>query len=115
MSLRHGVKAGELHRAAITMTLGPHADGQAASKKLRMTHRPYSFASVEDPARGNFGRARHPLRAAINFTTPLQNALKPGSRRYRDNPGEDPDRLHSRLFHSTEFPASPPGFHLLDI
>ncbi|NPT42469.1 hypothetical protein GNZ12_14375 [Paraburkholderia sp. 1N] len=33
MSLRHGVKAGELHCAAITMTLGPHADGQVASKK----------------------------------------------------------------------------------
>jgi hypothetical protein len=33
LSLRQGIEAGELHRAAITMTRGPHADGQAASKK----------------------------------------------------------------------------------
>jgi hypothetical protein len=40
MSLRHGVKAAELHRAVITMTLGPHADGQVASKKSRTVHPP---------------------------------------------------------------------------
>jgi hypothetical protein len=71
------------------MTRGPHPDGQAASKKSRTAHLPYSFASVEDPAHGHFGRARHPLRAAINFTAPLQTALKPGPRRYRNNLDED--------------------------
>jgi hypothetical protein len=71
------------------MTLGPHADGQAALKKSRTAHPRQSFASVEDPARGHFRRARHPLRAAINFTAPLQTALKPGSLRDRNNLGED--------------------------
>jgi hypothetical protein len=48
MSLRHGVEAGELHRAAITMTRVPHADRHVASKKSRTAHPPCSFASVED-------------------------------------------------------------------
>jgi hypothetical protein len=34
--------------AAITMTRGPHAGGQAASKKLRTAHPPYSFASFQE-------------------------------------------------------------------
>jgi hypothetical protein len=89
MSLRHGVEAGELNRAAITMTRGPHADGQPASKKSRTAQLHCLFAAVEDPARGHFGRTRHPLRAAISLTAPLQTALKSGSRRDRNNLNED--------------------------
>jgi hypothetical protein len=89
MSLHHGVEAGELHRAAITMTRGSHADRQAASKKSRTVHPPDSFASVEDPVRDHCGRTRHPLRAAISFTAPLQSALKPGDRWYRNTLDED--------------------------
>jgi hypothetical protein len=63
MSLRHGVKAGELHWAAITMTLGPRVNGQAVAKKLRTAHPPYSFASVEDPRAVTSGEPAIPVRA----------------------------------------------------
>jgi hypothetical protein len=41
------------------MTRGPHADGQAAWKKSWTAPALYSFASVEDPARGYQFRRRH--------------------------------------------------------
>ena len=49
MSLRHGVKAVELHRAAITMTRRPHADGQDASKKIVFRFHPKPTACAVEP------------------------------------------------------------------
>jgi hypothetical protein len=82
MSLRHAVEAGELHRAAITMTRGPHADGQRPRKnrgrRTRLIRSPPS-------------KTVRAVTSAINFTAPLQTALKPGSRRHRNNLGEISD------------------------
>jgi hypothetical protein len=58
-------------------------------RKIEVRAPRYSFACVEDRARGRVGGAHHRLRAAFNFSGPLQTALKPGYRRYRNHPGED--------------------------
>jgi hypothetical protein len=79
MRLRHEVKAVELNRAAITMTLGPNAEGQMTSKKLKLTHRPSSFASVGTlrvATSGEPASSSAPL-SVIYSIAQLQIVLKP--------------------------------------